>query len=62
MTKLLTQLIILKFVDFNARWKPDVCSVRSKKKNVGRVTQETQLVSLKYKVIDEEMPKSLTKK
>lgn len=31
-TKLLTKGIILKFVDFNARWKPGVCIVRSKKK------------------------------
>lgn len=29
--------------------------------NVRRVIQETQLVNLKYEVIDEEMPKSLTK-
>lgn len=37
-------------------------AVNKVKKNVRRVTQETQLVNLKYEVIDEEMPKSLTKK
>lgn len=36
-------------------------AVNEVKKNVRRVTQETQLVNLKYEVIDEEMPKSLTK-
>lgn len=37
-------------------------AVNEVKKNVRRVTQETQLVNLKYEVIDEEMPKFLTKK
>lgn len=33
-------------------------AVNKVKKNVRRVTQETQLVNLKYEVIDEKMPKS----
>lgn len=36
-------------------------AVNKVKKIVRRVTQETQLVNLKYEVIDEEMPKSLTR-